>query len=470
MIYPVLLCGGTGTRLWPLSRETYPKQFVKIIGEDSLFQQAASRLSGEQFMPPTIVTNTEFRFIVTEQLAQKAIDPGSILIEPEQRNTAPGILAAALHILEKDPNGIILTTPADHLIPDIKEFEKTVKKGLANTAQNEIITFGIKINRPETGYGYLKLSETPKDSPVKLLSFIEKPILSEAKAMQESENFLWNSGIFLFKAKTIISEFKKHNPKLYQLVLEATNTATIDLGFVRLDSNAWEKVENVSIDFAIMEKAKNLSVVPFTGYWTDLGEWNAVWKESKPNQKGVATLGTVKSFDCTDSLLRSDDPELYILGLGLKNIAVIGTRDAVLIADRSRLQDVKEAVAIMKKENVLQSTKSLRDRRPWGWFELLITSDKFQVKQITVYPGASLSLQSHKYRAEHWIVVSGQATVIINKKTQLVHENQSVYIPLKEKHRLSNQYKENLVLIEVQTGTYFGEDDIIRHDDIYERH
>ncbi len=469
MIYPVLLCGGTGTRLWPLSRETYPKQFVKIIGEESLFQQAANRVTGKDFMPPTIITNTKFRFIVTEQLAQKSIDPGSILIEPEQRNTAPGILAAALHIVEKDPNGIILTAPADHQIPNKEEFRKTVLRGMPHAELEQIITFGIKIDRPETGYGYLNLSEKPKKNPVKLLNFIEKPTRAEAIKMQQANNFLWNSGIFLFKAKTIISEFKKHKPELHQIVLDATEKATIDLGFIRLDADSWEKAEDISIDFAVMEKATNLSVVPFNSYWTDLGEWNAVWKESNPDQAGVATSGPVNSFNCSESLLRSDDPKLHILGLGLNNIAVVGTKDAVLVADRSRLQDLKEAVSIMKTKNVLQSTKSLRDRRPWGWFELLITSDKFQVKQITVYPGASLSLQSHKFRAEHWIVVSGTATVTINKKQKSVHENQSVYIPIRKKHRLSNNEKENLVLIEVQTGTYFGEDDIKRFEDIYKR-
>ncbi len=469
MIFPVLLCGGTGTRLWPLSRESYPKQFVKIIGEDSLFQQAARRMSGKHFMPPTVITNTEFRFIVTEQLVQTGIDPGSILIEPSQRNTAPGILATALHIYKNNPDGIILAAPADHLIPDIQEFKKTILRGMENASNDQIITFGIKITRPETGYGYLKLAERPSLKPTQLLHFVEKPSLNEAKNMHRAKNFLWNSGIFLFKAKTIIAEFKKYKPQLYELVLEATENSTIDLGFIRLDANSWNTVENISVDYAIMEKSKNLSVVPFYGSWTDLGEWNSVWKESGPNKNGVATSGPVKSFDCKDSLIRSDDPNLYLLGLGLNNIAVIGTRDAVLIADKSRLQDVKEAVSIMKKENVLQSTKSLRDRRPWGWFELLITAEKFQVKQITVYPGASLSLQSHQYRAEHWVVVSGSATVTINKKQQLVHENQSIYIPLKEKHRLSNNQSENLVLIEVQTGTYFGEDDIIRHDDLYER-
>lgn len=469
MIYPLLLCGGTGTRLWPLSREAYPKQFVKIIGEESLFQQAAKRLSGRQFMPPTIITNTEFRFIVTEQLNQVNIEPGSILIEPEAKNTAPGILAAALHILEKDPNGLILSAPADHLIPDIDEFEKTVRRGVKNAKLQDIITFGIEINRPETGYGYLSLKKAPGLSPVKLKEFIEKPNLAAAKKMQQNKNFLWNSGIFLFSANKIISEFKKFQPIMYSCVKSSLEKATIDLGFVRLESKSWTKVESISIDYAIMEKAKNLSVVPFRGYWTDLGEWNAVWKESKPDQNGVANSGPVKSFDCKNSLLRSDDPELFLLGLGLKNIAVIGTRDAVLIADRSRLQDVKSAVSLIKKENVIQSTKSLRDRRPWGWFELLITSDKFQVKQITVFPGASLSLQSHKYRAEHWIVVSGIATVEINEKAQIIYENESVYIPIKEKHRLSNQEKRNLILIEVQTGSYFGEDDIVRYDDIYRR-
>ncbi len=469
MIYPLLLCGGTGTRLWPLSREAYPKQFVKIIGEESLFQQSAKRLSGRQFMPPTIITNTEFRFIVTEQLNQVNIEPGSILIEPEAKNTAPGILAAALHILEKDPNGLILSAPADHLIPDIDKFEKTVRRGVKNASLQDIITFGIEINRPETGYGYLSLKKAPGLSPVKLKEFIEKPNLAAAKKMQKNKNFLWNSGIFLFSANKIISEFKKFQPIMYSCVKSSLEKATIDLGFVRLESKSWTKVENISIDYAIMEKAKNLSVVPFRGYWTDLGEWNAVWKESKPDQNGVANSGPVKSFDCKNSLLRSDDPELFLLGLGLKNIAVIGTRDAVLIADRSRLQDVKSAVSLIKKENVIQSTKSLRDRRPWGWFELLITSDKFQVKQITVFPGASLSLQSHKYRAEHWIVVSGIATVEINEKAQIIYENESVYIPIKEKHRLSNQEKRNLILIEVQTGSYFGEDDIVRHDDIYRR-
>ena len=363
----------------------------------------------------------------------------------------------------------MLVAPSDHVIPDTEAFQEAVAKGMTAVESGQLITFGIMPTHAETAYGYLELSETPMGSPVPLKRFVEKPNATRAEEMVKAGSFLWNAGIFLFKAKDIINAFATHAPSLVEPVEGAIETAAVDLGFCRLGAEAWAKADDISIDFAVMEKAANLSVVPFDGGWSDLGGWDAVWRESPKGKNGVLTSGEVTAIDCEDTLLRSDSERLEVVGIGLKNIMAIAMNDAVLVADLSRAQDVKKAVEALKAKNAAQATTFPKDYRPWGWFESLVIGERFQVKRIHVHPGAALSLQSHHHRAEHWIVVEGTAEVTIDDKVQLVSENQSVFIPLGAKHRMKNPGKVPMVLIEVQTGSYLGEDDIIRYEDMYAR-
>jgi mannose-1-phosphate guanylyltransferase / mannose-6-phosphate isomerase len=471
MIYPTILCGGSGTRLWPLSRKSYPKQFVPLVGEETLFQASASRLVGAGFSAPVVLTSSDFRFIVTEQLAGAGLDPLAVIIEPEARNTAPAILAAALFVLDRDPEGIILVSPSDHVIPDAEGFRATVERGLSAVARGEIVTFGIAPTRAETGYGYLELSDrpAPEGNPVGLSRFVEKPDAATAASMLSAGNYLWNAGIFLFSAADMVGAFETHAPDVLAAVRSAFSDARSDLGFLRLAPGPWSSARDISIDYAIMERASNLSVVPYGGAWSDLGGWDAVWSETARDGTGVAASGAVTAIDCRKSLLRSESDGVELVGIGLENVIVVAMNDAVLVADLGRAQDVKLAVEALRKKGAAQATQLPKDHRPWGWFESLVVGDRFQVKRIHVHPGAALSLQSHHHRSEHWIVVQGTARVTIDGEARLLTENQSVYIPLGAVHRMENPGKVPMVLVEVQTGSYLGEDDIIRYDDVYAR-
>ncbi|PRZ43874.1 mannose-1-phosphate guanylyltransferase/mannose-6-phosphate isomerase [Tritonibacter scottomollicae] len=475
LISPVLLCGGSGTRLWPLSRKSYPKQFVPLIGKETLFQASAKRLAGTaeglSFAPPMVLTNSDFRFIVTEQLLGAGIDPGAILIEPEGRNTAPAVLAAALRARSQDPEAVLLVAPSDHVVPDVVAFHAAVVRGLEAVAAGQLVTFGITPTHAETAYGYLELTEAPgaEGAVVALKKFVEKPDALRAAEMLAAGNFKWNAGIFLFAAKDIIAAFESHASDLLAPVEAALREAQVDLGFLRLAPEPWGQAANISIDYAVMEQARNLSVVPFDAAWSDLGGWDAVWREAGPDENGVVVSGDATAIDCHDTLLRSDSDRLEVVGIGLEGIMAVAMNDAVLVADKSRAQDVKLAVSALKKKGAAQATAFPKDHRPWGWFESLVVGSRFQVKRILVHPGASLSLQSHFHRSEHWIVVEGTAKVTVDDEVMLVTENESVYIPLGAVHRMENPGKVPMVLIEVQTGTYVGEDDIIRYEDAYAR-
>ncbi|MEJ6709892.1 MAG: mannose-1-phosphate guanylyltransferase/mannose-6-phosphate isomerase [Amylibacter sp.] len=470
MITPVLLCGGSGTRLWPLSRKSYPKQFAPLIGDESLFQASARRLAGDGFAAPVVLTNSDFRFIVTEQLASVGIDPGAILIEPERRNTAPAILAAALYLQAQDDDALMLVAPSDHVVPDAAAFRAAVRAGVDRARAGDLVTFGIAPTHPETGYGYMELDGPPVEGDaVALRRFVEKPDVIAAQAMMDAGNYLWNAGIFLFSAKSIVAAFQTHSADLVGPVGRALAEAKVDLGFLRLAAGPWGQAEDISIDYAVMERAENIAAVPFSAKWSDLGGWDAVWAEGNPDNNGVVTIGPASAIDCKNTLLRSESEHLELVGIGLENILAIAMPDAVLVADKRRGQDVKLAVQVLKDKGALQATQFPRDHRPWGCFDSLAIGTRFQVKRIVVNPGAALSLQSHVHRAEHWIVVEGTAKVTIDDSVQLIGENQSVYIPLGAVHRMENPGKVPMVLIEVQTGSYFGEDDIIRYEDVYAR-
>ena len=471
-ITPVLLAGGSGTRLWPLSRKSYPKQFSTLVGDETLFQSCAKRLVSSkavQFDVPVTITNSDFRFIVIEQLQGAGIDPGTVLIEPEGRNTAPAVLAAAIYVSKSDPDATILIAPADHIIPDTLAFHAAICEGLKETENGRIVTFGITPTRPETGYGYLELSAASSGGAVHLKQFVEKPDTAAAKAMLDAGTYLWNAGIFLFRAKDVIAAFQAYAPELMDPVSDAIEQGHVDLGFFRLAAEPWAKCENISIDYAIMEKIETLSAVPYSAGWNDLGGWDAVWLEQGPDTKGVVTSKNAMAIECQNVLLRSENESQQLVGLGLENIIAIAMTDAVLVAHKDRAQDIKLVVAALNAEGVPQAETFPKDHRPWGWFESLVTGGRFQVKRIHVLAGAALSLQSHHHRSEHWIVVEGTAKVTVDDSVTLLTEGQYTYIPLGAIHRMENPGKVPMVLIEVQTGVYLGEDDIIRYEDIYAR-
>lgn len=472
MIYPVILCGGAGTRLWPLSRRTQPKQFARLVGDDSLFQRAARLASGDDYAAPLVVTGDPFRFTVAEQLGDIGQSPSAILIEPDGRNTAPAIAAAALWLAERDPDALLLVLPSDHLIPDPAAFRAAVLAASARAMAGDLVTFGIAPDRAETGYGYLELA-TPEAhaaaAPQSLVRFVEKPDAARAAEMVASGRYLWNAGIFLLSARAALAAYETHAPELLAAVRAAVAAAEADLAFLRLGRAGWEEVQAISIDYAIMEKAANLAVMPFAAGWSDLGDWKSVWQESGPDAAGNICSPQATAIDCAGSLLRSEAEGLELVGIGLEDMVVVAMPDAVLVAPKAASQRVGEAVATLKARGVKQAEQAARDQRPWGWFESLAMGDRFQVKRIVVKPGHALSLQSHNHRAEHWIVVAGTARVTIGDEVKLVTENQSVYVPLGAVHRLENPGKLAVELIEVQTGAYLGEDDIIRYVDNYAR-
>lgn len=473
IIHPVLLCGGSGARLWPLSRKSYPKQFVKLVGEESLFQASARRLSGPGFAAPSVVTGADFRFVVVEQLAATEIAPADILIEPCARNTAAAICAAALQLDAREPGALMLAAPSDHVIPDADRFRAAVVAAAPAAAAGQLVTFGIRPDRAETGYGWLELSTKPdadfSAQPQPLKSFVEKPDRATAEYLLAGGMHLWNAGIFLFSTTAMLDAFAEHAPETLAQTRDAVSWAKQDLGFTRIAAEPWEKLADISIDYAVMERASNLTVVPYGGAWSDLGDWQAVCRESPSDGDGVVTAGAATAIDCAGTLLHATSETQHVVGIGLENIIAVAMPDAVLVAHKDRAQDVKIAVQQLKSKGASQAETLPRDYRPWGWYESLVVGPRFQVKRIVVHPGAALSLQSHHHRAEHWIVVQGTAKVTVDDAVKLVTENQSVYIPLGAVHRMENPGKVPLTLIEVQTGSYLGEDDIIRYEDVYAR-
>jgi mannose-1-phosphate guanylyltransferase/mannose-1-phosphate guanylyltransferase/mannose-6-phosphate isomerase len=470
VITPVLLAGGSGTRLWPVSRARLPKQFVPLLGEESLFQAAARRLDAPGFAPPLVVTAEDFRFIVAEQLQDAGVQPQGLLLEPAPRNTAGAALAAALHLTRTEAAGVLLLlAPSDHLIPDPEGFRAAVARGIPAAVAGRIVTFGIAPARAETGYGWLECGDADLSGVERLERFIEKPGADLAARLFANPRCLWNAGLFLMRADVLLAAALQHAPRLLAEVRAAVEAATADLGFVRLGAAPWARVDDISIDHAIMERAGNLSVVRYDGRWTDLGSWSAVLAEAPRDTTGTALQGRATALDCENSLLRSDSDGVELVGIGLRNVVAVATRDAVLVADIGAAQSVRLAVKELQARDAPQATAFARELRPWGWYETIGTGDRFQVKRIHVHPGAALSLQSHLHRAEHWIVVQGTARVTIGDKVSLVSENQSIYVPLGEVHRLENPGRVPMVLIEVQTGSYLGEDDIIRYEDRYSR-
>ena len=428
---------------------------------------------GASFGAPLVVTGSDFRFMVVEQLAAIEIEPQIILIEPFARDTAAAVCAAAVALDAQKGNSLMLVSPSDQVITDSKRFRATVEAAIPTANEGQIVTFGILPDRAETGYGWLGLSSKLSDNfaPVAqpLSSFVEKPQAEAAEALLKGGMHLWNAGIFLFSTSTILTSFEQHAPQTLTEVRKAFSAADTDLGFTRLAADPWSRLEDISIDYAVMEHAPNLSVMPYGGYWSDLGDWQAIWREGEEDSFGVVANGSSTALDCKNTLLLATSETQELVAMGLNDIITVAMPDAVLVAHKDRAQDVKTAVAKLKEKGVAQADTLPRDYRPWGWYESIALGPRFQVKRIVVNPGGILSLQSHNHRSEHWIVVEGTAKVTIDKDITIVNENQSVYIPLGAIHRLENPSKLRLTLIEVQTGSYFGEDDIIRYEDAYAR-
>ncbi|MEO0356687.1 MAG: mannose-1-phosphate guanylyltransferase/mannose-6-phosphate isomerase [Pseudomonadota bacterium] len=470
MIFPVILTGGSGTRLWPVSRASFPKQFQSFDGGPTLLQHTAQRVTGDGFAAPVIMTGEPFRFIAEDQLAEIGVVAHLTLVEPQGRNTAPAILAATLALTEDTPDALILVVPADHHIPDVAAFQAMVQRAVPAAQDGQIVTFGVTPDRPETGFGYLEVSDpTPQDRPVALTRFVEKPDAANADRFVAAGTYLWNAGIFLFRADVMIQAFATHAPDMVPLVQTAFDLGEPDLNFQRLAPGPWAQVDSISIDYAIMEKCTNLVAGRFDGHWSDLGAWDAIWRQANQDAHGVAVVGNAHSIESHDSLIYATPDGPGVVGMGLTNTIVVATKDAVLVADASKAQDIKSAVQTLETTGQIGVSPSPREYRPWGWYETLALGGRFQVKRIVVNPGGVLSLQSHHHRAEHWVVVQGTAQVTLGDTVELITENQSVYIPVGTVHRLQNPGKFPMTLIEVQTGGYLGEDDIVRYADIYDR-
>ncbi|HDL86435.1 MAG TPA: mannose-1-phosphate guanylyltransferase/mannose-6-phosphate isomerase [Candidatus Acetothermia bacterium] len=466
-IQPVILSGGSGTRLWPLSRTAYPKQFLDIFGGHSLFQQTCVRVNDPLFAAPSILSNNDHRFIVVEQLKQIGIEPNKIILEPVGRNTAPAVLIASLLVAEDDENSLLLLLPSDHIIADAEEFRDCIRKGIEPAQEGKIITFGVQPQSPHTGYGYIETGDA-RGAAFDVRRFVEKPTKEKAEEYLAGESYFWNAGIFLFSACSMIEAFKEHMPDMLEICQEALSKARNDLDFLRLDEAAFSRCEDISIDYAIMERSQNIYCVPLTTSWSDLGSWAAIAEQAVCKEDDNASRGDVMFHNSRNCYGHSTDGASLSV-VGLDNVIAVVTKDAVLVTSKEHAEDVKQIVQQHKAINRNSVTYHRRVYRPWGWFEGLERGDRFQVKCLMVTPGEKLSLQSHHHRAEHWVVVSGTARVTVGEKVFLLTENESTYIPIGATHRLENPGQIPALLIEVQSGSYLNEDDIVRYEDIYNR-
>jgi mannose-1-phosphate guanylyltransferase / mannose-6-phosphate isomerase len=469
VLIPLILSGGSGTRLWPVSRKNLPKQFLNLAGEGTLFQQTITRtrqLPG--VASPIVVASEDHRFLAAEQLLEVGIQDATIVLEPLARNTAPAIALGALQAQQRDSDALLLVLPADHLIGDTAAFVAAVTQAIPLAEQGWLVTFGIRPDRPETGFGYIRRAEAIGNEGYRVEQFVEKPDLLTAESYLADGGYDWNSGMFLFKASRYLEELAVHAPAMLAAVREAHANASADLDFVRIDHDTFARVPDNSIDYAVMEKTQHAAVIPVDCTWSDIGSWSALWLTGDKDAEGNLREGDTLSIDSRNSLLRSHDRHL-LATVGIDDLIVVTTPDATLVAHRDAAQDVKKIVEQLKASGRSEHSLHRVVHRPWGSYDSLEAGDRFQVKRIVVKPGASLSLQKHHHRAEHWIVVSGTAEVTCDEKVFLLGENQSTFIPLGSQHRLRNPGKVPLELIEVQSGSYLGEDDIVRYDDVYGR-
>jgi mannose-1-phosphate guanylyltransferase/mannose-6-phosphate isomerase len=472
MLIPVILSGGSGTRLWPLSRELYPKQLLPLVGKGTMLQETLARVAGvEGLGPPVVVCNESHRFLVAEQILEAGIKPQAIVLEPVGRNTAPAVAVAAMAAVSDLPKGndadpLLLILPADHVIRDVKAFRSALEIGRKAAAEGKLVTFGVVPNKPETGYGYIKRVNGAGPA-YGIDRFVEKPDLATAKSYLESQEYFWNSGMFLFRASAVLTELRELAPKIYEACAQAVTAAKRDLDFTRLPTKEFSACPSDSFDYAVMEKTKLGVVVPLDAGWSDVGSWSALHEAIPADADGNVVLGDVLTADSHGNYLHATSR--LVAAVGLQDHVVVETKDAVLVAPKSRVQDVKELVNQLKKQGRYETSLHREVFRPWGSYDSIDNGQRFQVKRLSVKPGASMSLQLHHHRAEHWIVVSGTARITRGEEVFLLEENQSTYIPLGTKHRIENPGKIPLHIIEVQSGGYLGEDDIVRFEDRYGR-
>ncbi|HEY8572893.1 mannose-1-phosphate guanylyltransferase/mannose-6-phosphate isomerase [Phenylobacterium sp.] len=467
-IHPVILSGGAGSRLWPLSRESYPKQLLPLTGDHSLLQETALRAADpERFHPLIVIANAEHRFVIAEQLREIGARDPRIVLEPTARNTAAAVAVAALVASAQEAEALILVMPADHAIPDTQAFLAAIEGGLPAALQGQLVLFGIRPDSPATGYGYIRAGAPLAGRAHRVDAFVEKPDLATAEAYLDSGDYSWNSGIFLLPAATLLAELHAHEPAVLSAARIALDAASQDLDFCRLDAAGFAASPSISIDYAVMERTARAAVVPSDFLWSDVGAWGALWGLAERDPSGNVAIGDVVAERTAGSYLRSEGPLVAVVGV--EDLIVVATPDAVLVAGRHADQEVKALVDRLKATNHTTAVQTRRVYRPWGWYEALHVGERFQVKRITVNPGGKLSLQQHAQRAEHWVVVNGTAEVELDGERRRLGENESIYVPLGAKHRLSNPSEVPLNLIEVQSGAYLGEDDIVRFEDAYAR-
>ena len=465
-IIPVLLAGGSGTRLWPVSRDGMPKQFMPLIGSRSTFQQALQRLADPQlFAPPIVMTVGEFRFFARRQ-AEELGQPSRIVLEPERRDSAPAIAAGTMLARARDPDAVVLALAADHVILDPELFHAACIAGRKAAEAGHIATFGIAPNEPKTSYGYIRCGASLGDGIRQVERFVEKPDAATA-LRYVADGYVWNSGNFLFRADVLLRELERHAPEVSAAVAASVEKASEDLGFLRLDREAYARAPQVSFDYAVMEKTDRAVAVETKFRWSDIGSWDAIFEISERDAHNNVCSGPAVAIDSSNSLIHAGDRLTAVLGI--RDLIVVTTADAVLVLPRERAEEVKRLVAHLKQQRHPEATQHRRCHRPWGYYDAVDLGERFQVKRLVVVPGGSLSLQKHLHRSEHWVVVRGTAQVRIGDVERIVHENESAYIPMGAVHRLCNPGKIPLELIEVQTGSYFGEDDIIRLEDVYRR-
>ncbi|QQP87162.1 mannose-1-phosphate guanylyltransferase/mannose-6-phosphate isomerase [Entomomonas asaccharolytica] len=465
-LVPVVMSGGSGTRLWPLSRQAKPKQFLALVSEYSLLQDTINRLDGINKQDPIVICNEEHRFLVAEQLRQLE-QKATILLEPIGRNTAPAVALAAFKVYQQSPNAILLVLAADHLIQNIEAFQQAINNALTLANQDYLVTFGIVPTAPETGYGYIEQGAQIAEGSYQVKQFIEKPSQPKAEEYIQAGHYCWNSGMFMFTAKTYLMELERYRPDIYKACQQAIQSSKVDLDFIRIDKEAFLGCPSDSIDYAVMEKTDKAVVVPLEAGWTDIGSWSALWQVVNKDSQGNTLKGDVLVEQTTNTLVYANDR--LVTTLGVDNLVIVETKDAVLVAAKDKIQQVKEIVTKLQKAGRVEVVQHSEVHRPWGFYDCIDIGERYQVKRINVKPGAKLSLQKHHHRAEHWVIVKGTARITKNNETYLLTEDQSTYIPIGEIHSLENPGKIPLELIEVQSGSYLGEDDIIRLEDKYGR-
>ena len=472
MIVPVILSGGSGTRLWPLSRAMYPKQFIRFFNGEgrSLLGTTLERLGAdESFGPPIVVCNNDHRFLVREELARAKIEPQAIILEPVARNTAAAVAVAALFALRQSADAVLVVMPSDHVVSDRPSFVDGIKRAAGIAAAGRLVLFGIKPAEPHTGYGYIRQGAAldGEGGGFAVEAFCEKPDLARAETYLAEGGYFWNSGIFVLNARKYLEELERLDPRIHAAARAALESATQDMDFLRLEPSAFGSSPNISIDYAVMEKTQAAAMLPLDVGWSDVGSWSSLWQIAPHDEKGNAIEGDALLIDTSNCLVRSE--RSLVAAIGVEDLVIVDTPDALLVADKARAQDVSTLVAKLKQSNRKEHEQHLRNYRPWGYFETLSVGGRFQVKLLHVEPGGKLSMQMHHHRSEHWVVVRGTARVTVGDSAKLVQENESVYITATHWHRLENPGKVPLEIIEVQLGTYLGEDDIIRADDVYNR-